>query len=343
MLPIFVYFLLLLTTLLMLLKLYSRWSIGWCHCKRDMTGKTVIITGGNSGIGKETARELARRKAKVILASRSLERGSNAAKEITATTGNENVIAMCCDLSSLQSVRDFASEILKNEDRLDVLICNAAVVPSPGKHFTDDGLEIQLGGKYSRSHVITLSIILEMCFFSTTVNHFGHFLLTNLLLDLLRKSAPSRIVVVSSTLHHFGNIRFDNLNLERYYLDPFFIYNNSKLANVLFARELEKRLKGSGVTTYSLHPGLVRTDINRSTPWYVKNCIQPLFYAFAKNAVEGAQTSVYCAIQPGIEGLSGKYFADCKESWMSRKAKNEVVAARLWEASEKLTRLHSAM
>lgn len=104
-------------------------------------------------------------------------------------------------------------------------------------------------------------------------------------------------------------------------------------------RELAKRLAGSGVSAFALHPGLVRTDINRSTPWYVRNFIQPIFYMFAKNVLEGAQTSVYCAIAPEIERFSGRYFADCKESWMSRKAKNDVVAAKLWQVSEQLTGL----
>lgn len=246
------------------LKIYVKASAGWCDSDADMSGKTVLITGANVGIGKETAKELAKRNARVVMACRSLERGLEAAKEIKSLTENQNVIVKMCDLSSLASIRRFAEDFILTESRLDVLICNAGFVAPPGRYLTEDFLEVQF-----------------------CTNHLGHFLLTNLLVDLLKKSSPSRIVVVSSVLHNFGRIHFDNINYEKYTPDPFFTYCNSKLANILFVKELARRLNGTSVTVNALHPGLVKTEINRRTPWYIRKFIQPISYLWAKTTEEG--------------------------------------------------------
>ncbi|XP_048828541.1 retinol dehydrogenase 13 isoform X3 [Brienomyrus brachyistius] len=191
---------------------------GVCHSRVRLEGKTVLITGANTGIGKETAVDLARRGARVIIACRDLSRANKAAADIRQRSGNGNVVVKPLDLASLQSVRQLAKDIQENEGRLDILINNAGIMMCP-KWKTEDGFEMQFG-----------------------VNHLGHFLLTNCLLDLLKKSAPSRIVNVSSLAHEKGQIHFDDINLDNDY-DPLKSYRQSKLANVLFSRELAARLK----------------------------------------------------------------------------------------------------
>ena len=198
---------------------------GVCKNTVSMKGKTVIVTGANTGLGKEAALELARRQARVILACRSLEKGKQAAEEIRSKVEDAKVVVKSLDLSSLESVRSFAGEILKEEERLDVLINNAGLFMNHPTPKTEDDFEIHFG-----------------------VNHLGHFLLTNLLLDLLEKSKPSRIVVVASGLAKFARIDFDNIYGEKnsdkvgrqdHKTGP---YAQSKVANLLFAHELNKRL-----------------------------------------------------------------------------------------------------
>ncbi|XP_018418278.1 PREDICTED: retinol dehydrogenase 14 isoform X4 [Nanorana parkeri] len=275
-----------------------------------MRGKTVIITGANSGIGKATAAELLRRQARVILDCRG--RAEEAAQELRLEAGNNGEIVLKeLDLSSLQSVRRFCQEVLKEEPRLDVLINNAGIFQCPYMK-TEDGFEMQFG-----------------------VNHLGHFLLTHLLLGLLKSSAPSRIVVVSSKLYKYGEINFDDLNSEKSYSRSFG-YSRSKLANILFTRELARRLEGTGVTVNSLHPGIVRTNLGRhiNIPTLIKPIFHAVSWAFFKTPEEGAQTSVYLATSPDVEGVSGKYFGDCKEEEPLPKAMDDLVARKLWDISE---------
>lgn len=201
----------------------------------------MIITGANTGIGKQTAIDLAKRGAKIYLACRNFDKCDEARKEIIELTGNKNVFNSELDLSSLESVRKFSNKFLKEENRLDILINNAGIMICP-KSLTRDGFETQIG-----------------------VNHMGHFLLTNLLLDLLKKSSPSRIVVLSSLAHVAGYIKKDDLNSEKSY-NRILAYGQSKLANILFTRHLAKKLNGTGVTVYCLHPGSVNTDLMRHVP-----------------------------------------------------------------------------
>ncbi|XP_072532838.1 retinol dehydrogenase 14a [Salminus brasiliensis] len=278
-----------------------------------MRGKTIIVTGANSGIGKATAVELLRRQARVIMACRSTERAEQAAQEIRQEAGQEQgeLRVKLLDLASLKSVRSFCDEIIKEEPRIDVLINNAGVYQCPYEK-TEDGFEMQFG-----------------------VNHLGHFLLTHLLLDLLKRSAPSRIVVVSSKLYKYADINFDDLNSEQSY-DKAFAYGRSKLANLLFTLELGRRLEDTGVTVNALTPGIVRTNLGRHV--YIPLLVKPLFslvsWAFFRTPEQGAQTSVYLACSPDVEGVQGKCFADCREENLLPKATDEEVAKKLWDISE---------
>lgn len=299
-------------------KVYFKLTAGQCKSTMRMDNKTVIITGGSTGIGLETARDLARRGARVILAVRSLERGESAAKDIMETTASSQVIVKECDLSRLKSIRIFCQDIIDSGERIDVLILNAGMVPPPGKYLTEDSLELQFAS-----------------------NHLGHFLLTNLLRQRLMECSPSRVVIVSSVLHFFGKIDFDNLSFEKYTPDPFFTYSMSKLCNLLFSKQLSRQLEGSGVTVNALHPGLVATSINRQTPWYVKNLFQPLTWFWAKSPTEGAQTSIYLAVSEEVQGVSGRYFTDCKEAACSASANDLRLAQNVWQVSHFLTTSYS--
>ena len=288
---------------------------GVCTSKARLEGKTAIITGSNVGIGKETALDLARRGAKVILACRDIQKAEAALKEIVKKSGNENIAAKHVDLASLKSVRDFAEDINKNEPRLDILINNAGVMAVQTLTKTQDGFETQMG-----------------------VNHLGHFLLTNLLIDLLKKSAPSRVIVVSSVGHWFvtrTGMNFENMNGEISY-DPLDAYGQSKLANILFTRELARRLEGTSVTANSLHPGFVATELSRHYPEWMQVIFKPVYRQLSKTPMEGAQTSIHLAVSEELEGVTGLYFADCKEKIPAETAQDDKAARKLWEISAKL-------
>ncbi|XP_034115649.1 retinol dehydrogenase 12-like isoform X2 [Drosophila albomicans] len=283
--------------------------------KTNETGKVFIVTGSNTGIGKETVWELARRGATVYMACRDKVRAEEARREIIEDTKNQNIFFIELDLSSLDSVRKFVEVYKQQEDRLDVLINNAGVMLGPRK-LTKEGFEWQLG-----------------------VNHMGPFLLTILLLDLLKKSAPSRIVNVSSVSHSYGNLNIKDLNSEKSYSEVG-AYNQSKLANVLFTRELAARLEGTGVTVNALHPGVVDTDITRNIIFLKINFGKGVKYMakpFIKSAKSGAQTTLYAALHPDLERVTGLYFVDCKPKNVSKAATNEETAKFLWTESEKWT------
>ncbi|XP_063824580.1 retinol dehydrogenase 14-like [Ostrinia nubilalis] len=293
--------------------IYCRLTWGINKCSRHLVGKVVIVTGGNNGIGFEAAKDLAERGAKVILACRNADRGTRARDKIIKETENKEVYFKPLDLASFKSVKAFAEDILKNEKRLDILINNAGMFGS-GHSTTEDGL------------------LLDM-----QTNHFGPFLLTSLLLPLLKSSAPSRIVNVSSMAYSFADLDLDNLNFDHGKYSPYKVYGATKLCNVLMTVELAERLKGTGVTVNSLHPGVIYTDIALNVPLAKYAFI--LFRPFYKTPWQGAQTTTYLAVSPEVQNVSGKYFVDCREKPTTELAGNSETARKLWEISEKLVHI----
>ena len=276
-----------------------------------MTGKVCIVTGANTGIGKETALGLARLGATVVMVCRDRERGEAAQREIKQKSGNSNVDLMLCDFSSQNSIRQFVRDFTERHNRLDVLVNNAGVVLRQHS-MTEDGLESTFA-----------------------INHLGYFLVTNLLLDVLKKSAPSRVVNVASTAHKYGKLDISGWPTGRNY-SSFGAYANSKLANVLFTYELARRLKGSGVTANCLHPGGVGTNLFRGLPAFM----QTLIKLVTISPERGARTSIFLASSPEVEGVTGKYFARSKLQRSSEASRDEEAANILWKVSAELTGLN---
>jgi len=277
------------------------------HVGSDMSGRVCLVTGATSGIGKVTALELARRGAHVILTARTVEKGQPVVEEIQAATGNERVEAHALELGDLAKTRQSALAFLARDLPLHVLVNNAGLAGQ--RDVTSDGFEIQFG-----------------------VNHLGPFLFTTLLLDRLRESAPARIVNVSSTAHYDAKsgINYEAVRRSTQSLTALSEYAVSKLANVLFTKELTRRLDGTGVTTYALHPGVVATDVWRRIPspvaWVMKQ--------FMLGPEDGSATTLYCAAEPSLAGESGRYYDDCREKTPSRQAQDPALAADLWTRSE---------
>jgi NAD(P)-dependent dehydrogenase (short-subunit alcohol dehydrogenase family) len=274
--------------------------------RREIDGKTCVITGANTGIGRVTARELARRGASVVLAGRSRERTEAALEEARRAGGGAGAATFVeLDLASFASIRRASAEILASCARIDVLIANAGLAGTRG--LTRDGFELTFG-----------------------VNHLGHFLLTHLLLDRIRASVPARIVIVASKAH-FGarRIDFDAARARTASATGYREYEISKLANVLFSRELARRLAGSGVTTYALHPGVIASDIWRRVPWPLRS----LAKLFMKPVEEGAATTLWCATAPDLAGETGQYYDDLKRYNPSAVARDEALARELWRRS----------
>jgi NAD(P)-dependent dehydrogenase (short-subunit alcohol dehydrogenase family) len=280
----------------------------------EMAGEVVLITGGNAGIGLETAVGLARTGARVVITARDQARGEAARHDAVRRSGSGAVDVMTLDLASFASVRAFAAAFMERYDRLDVLIENAGVVLG-SRSVTEDGYETTF-----------------------QVNHLGHFLLTELLLDRLIASAPARIVVVTSDAHKNarGGLDFDDLQSERRYRS-FSVYSKSKLANILFTRELARRLDGTGVTVNCVHPGFVASRFGRDGDTGMLGSIaMPLLRPFALNPEQGARTSVYLASDPAVEGITGAYWVKCAPVTPSDAALDDVAARRLWDVSEQL-------
>ncbi|KAI7800857.1 dehydrogenase/reductase SDR family member 13a.3 [Triplophysa rosa] len=281
-----------------------------------LKGKTAIVTGSNTGIGKATALDLARRGARVILACRNQEKAEAAVYDIRRESGNSEVLYMHLDLASLKSVRNFAETFLKSEPRLDLLINNAGLITC-GK--TEDGFGMAFG-----------------------VNHLGHFLLTLLLLDRLKEAEHSRIVNVSALLHRLGSVDFNLLNTQKDLVTgqsswhAFRAYCHSKLCNVLFTRELANCLEGTNVTCYCLHPGVIATEIGRYMGLWQRLLSFPISKLFFLDTEAGAQTTLYCALQEGLEPLSGRYFSSCGLQNVSALGRDDALARKLWEDSERL-------
>ena len=274
----------------------------------DMSGRVCVVTGANRGIGRATAEGLAQLGAKVILVCRSKEEGETVAHDIGVKSVTPDVVT--ADLSSQPSIRQAAADLQRRYPRLHVLINNAGVIPRR-REVTVDGLEMQLA-----------------------VNHLAYFLLTNLLLPQLKAGAPSRIINVSSGAHTHADIDFDDLQAERGY-DPKQVYSQSKLANILFTYELARRLRGSGVAANSLNPGVVATKMLADYMGVAP--ADGIGSTFGAKPEEGAETSVYLASSPEIEGVTGKYFERRQARRSSRGSYDEAAARRLWEISEQLT------
>ncbi|HSV77198.1 MAG TPA: SDR family oxidoreductase [Bacteroidales bacterium] len=272
----------------------------------------VLITGANSGIGKATAIELAKTSATIVMACRSLERGKQAKSDIQEASGSEKIDLMICDLGSMKSIREFCSLFRSKYPRLNVLINNAAVILT-GYHRTEDGFELQFG-----------------------VNHLGHFLLTNELHDLIIKSAPARIINVSSGAHKFGAIHLDDIHLEKRFT---FMraYAQSKLANVLFTYHLAEKLAGTGVTVNCLHPGAVATQLGINRENGFGRGLTRLLKPFFLTPETGAETSIYLATSEEVSNITGKYFRNKKSVPSSKRSYDKEMAKKLWELSEKLT------
>ena len=275
-----------------------------------MGGKVVLITGGTSGIGRAATTALAAMGAEVVVTGRDRERGEAAVEEIRRDSGNERVSLVLADLSVQAEVRRLAEEFRKRHDRLDVLVNNAGLVQSRRVE-TPDGLELTLA-----------------------VNHLAPFLLTDLLLDLLKKSAPSRVITVSSEARRGASIDFDDLQSERRYRG-FPVYGMTKMANILFTYELAERLEGTGVVANCLHPGAVSTNFAQNNRGPIALLFR-LFKPFMRSPEQGADTLVYLASSPEAGELNGKYLTNRKEV-SPAEPRGETSQKRLWEVSEELT------
>ncbi|HKW15583.1 MAG TPA: SDR family oxidoreductase [Candidatus Krumholzibacteria bacterium] len=273
--------------------------------------KVMLVTGASSGIGEATATRLAGLGHHVVMVSRTEERGNRSRQRIHAAYADASTDLLIADLTTTTALRKLAGEFNAKYDRLDVLINNAAVMTST-RRVTPEGFEMQL-----------------------FVNHLAYFLLTGLLLDSLRRSQPSRIVSVSSTAHTRGVIDFNDFQMEHHYRG-YEAYANTKLMNIMFTYELARRLEGSGVTANCLHPGVIRTGLMRG--------VSPVLHAvwqwtgkFFKQPSEGAETPVYLATSPEVEGVTGKYFRHAREMGTTRESNDRDLQRRLWEESERLT------
>ena len=278
----------------------------------NMAGKVALVTGANSGIGKETALAIARMKADLVIVCRDRERGRAALEDIKSKSANNSVELMICDLSSQAQIRKLVEEFKQKHNRLDVLVNNAGVILTR-RRVTEDGLESTFA-----------------------INHLAYFLLTNLLLDLIIQSAPARIVNVSSTVHKSATIDFDDLQSERSY-SAMRAYGQSKLANVLFTYELARRLEGTRVTVNCLHPGVIATNIFRD----ISGVVGAAAKLFLKSPRRGAETSIYLATSPEVEGVTGKYFDDRRAVRSSTESYDEAIAEKLWQVSKQLTNLRA--
>jgi retinol dehydrogenase 12 len=284
----------------------------WWGDMTDLAGKTYVITGATSGIGKITARELARRGAHVILANRSPDKSRAVVDELVRDTGNAQIEVVACDLADLASVRRCAEELLARDIPIHGLINNAGMASTRGT--TKDGFELAFG-----------------------TNHLGHYLLTRLLLDRIKQSGPARIVNVASASHYQAkHIDWDALRGKTRSVTGLHEYAVSKLANVLFTKELARRLEGTNVTSYALHPGVVATDVWRRMPapvrWLMKK--------FMITPEQGAQTSIRCATDPALGSESGRYYdQNGRERRPAKLASDEALAQMLWTKSAEWTGL----
>ncbi len=287
------------------------------HDTPSMAGQTVLVTGGTGGIGKATASGLSALGARVAITGRSLARAEAAAREIRDETDNPDVRGFAADLSSQAEVRRLAAEVLEIYPRLDVLVNNVGGFWAT-RHVTADGLERTFA-----------------------LNHLAAFLLTELVLDRLRASAPARVVTVSSGAQSLGTIDFDDLQGARKYSGQT-AYNQSKLASVMFTYELARRLHGTGVTATVLHPGVVSTAFGAEDPSRIFKLVVPFYRPFMKTPKDGAATSIYLASSPDVAGVTGRYFAKCRPVSSNKASYDTAAATRLWRVSADLVGLTPA-
>jgi retinol dehydrogenase 12 len=279
----------------------------------SMRGKTVLVTGATNGIGFCTARGLAEAGARILLHGRNTDLGQAAVKTIEREVPGAEVVFVKANLAKLSDVGRLAEEVLNLAPKLDVLVNNAGIVQDR-RSVTADGIEMTFA-----------------------VNHLAPFYLTSLLLDRLKASTSARIVNVTSNAHRGVALKFDDLNAERSYSGGM-VYSRSKLANILFTRELARRLDGTGVTANCVHPGAVRSGFARGEKGMV-GMVYQIFGRFFLSPEMGARTSIYVATAPELTRITGQYFAKCKSVMPSRQAQDDDAAKRLWEVSEKLLSL----
>jgi NAD(P)-dependent dehydrogenase (short-subunit alcohol dehydrogenase family) len=279
----------------------------------EMAGKICLVTGATNGIGKATAQALAQMGATVVMVGRNPAKTARLVEEIRAATANQNVDSLLADLSSQQEVRRLADEFKSKYGRLHVLINNA-------------------GGFFMKRQLSVDS--LEMTF---AFNHLAYFLLTNLLLDTLKASAPARIINVSSAAHTSGRIEFDNLQGERDYTPR--AYNDSKLANILFTIELARRLEGAGVTVNALHPGFTATGFAKNNGKVIAALVRMIAPLVARSPAKGAETSIYLASATGVAGVTGKYFHNSQVIPAAPQATDVAVSRKLWDVSAAMVHL----
>ncbi len=276
-----------------------------------MDGKQCLITGGTNGIGLIAARELAKQGASVVIVGRNPEKTVQTVESLRQVTGNPNISSLIGDMSSMADVRRVAREYAASHSRLDLLLNNAGAFF--GKRLvTKDGYEMTFA-----------------------LNHLGYYTLTRDLMDLLKRSAPARVVNVSSELQSMGRVDFDDLMGEKRF-SGHQAYNQSKLANILFTFELARRLQGTGVTATCVHPGVVATNFGKENPNGLMSFLLALAGPFMLTPEKGADTLIWLASSPEVEGVTGKYFARRKERRVNRQALDAAACARLWEVSEQL-------
>lgn len=299
---------------------------GRCLSTAKLIGKTALITGCNTGIGKETVLDFYKRGARVIMACRSMDKAEEAKSNIVDACKDlpdvGELVLVKLDLTSLKSVRQCAQHIVDSEPQINILVNNAGIMMCP-KGETEDGFEIQFG-----------------------TNHLAHFLFTLLLLPKIIKSTPARIVTVSSKAHTRYGINFDDLNYKKRRYNAAEAYSQSKLANVLFSRELAKKLKEhniEGVNTYSLHPGVIKTELGRHLNDTLFPGARPIIgfvlSPFMKNPELGAQTTIYCSVDEKCAEETGLYYSDCAVTTPARSALKDDDAKKLWDISAELVGL----
>jgi NAD(P)-dependent dehydrogenase (short-subunit alcohol dehydrogenase family) len=279
-----------------------------------MEGKICLITGGTNGIGKSTAQALAQMGATVVIVGRNAQKTSQVVDEIRSLTRSQKVEALLADLSSQREVQRLAGEFKSKYSQLHVLLNNAGAM-FWSRQLTVDGLETTFA-----------------------LNHLAPFLLTNLLLDTIKASAPARIINVSSAAHRGGKMDFEDLQSERRYTGMG-VYGQSKLANILFTLELSRRLEGTGVTANALHPGFVNSGFAKNNPGLIFKLFGAIGPLLARSPERGAETSIYLASSPDVQGVTGKYFSDSKVTQTAPQATDGAAAKKLWEVSAELVHL----